>query len=71
MTMLDENIKGRKVLAYVDGQYSLKKGSNLYKAIESLGYTAEDIGDDKPADIAIGARRQYRSMGYKMAIVQN
>lgn len=68
-TMLDKAINGRKVLAYVEGQFSpTAKNSNLYKAIICSGYTPDDIGTK--IDIAVGARRQHRTEGYKMAVVE-
>jgi hypothetical protein len=66
-TMLENAINERQVVSYVDGQYTVRKGSNLYHAIMLAGYTPADIG--QKIDIAIGARRQYRTMGYHMAIV--
>lgn len=68
-TILNNAINGRKVIAFVNGQNAPKtKTSNLYKSIIMSGYTPEDIGTK--IDIAVGARRQNISMGYKMAIVQ-
>ena len=68
-TILTNKINNRKVIAYVDGQYAPRtKCSNLYHAIIANGYSPDDIG--KTIDIAIGAKRQYATMGNKMAIVK-
>ena len=68
-TLLEDAINGREVLAYVNGKYSLYPNSKLYKAIKQIGFSIEDIG--KSIDIAIGARREHYTEGYKMAIVLN
>lgn len=69
-TMLDRAINGRQVITYVDGLYAPKnQNSNLYKAIIQAGYTPDDIGHN--IDVAIGAHRQRRTQGWKMALVLN
>ena len=51
-TMLDQAINGRKVICYVDGLVSLKKNSNLYRAMKAHGYTLDDLW--VKFDIAVG-----------------
>jgi len=68
-TILTNAINGRIIVAYVNGQNAPRtKCSNLYRAIIANGFTPDDIG--KTIDIAIGAKRQHKNDGRKMAIVK-
>lgn len=67
-TYLTKAIAGRKVLAYVNGQYSPDdKRSNLSRKIHDLGYVPQDIGT--LIDVAVGGHRRSGADGWKMAIV--
>lgn len=68
-TMLDRDIAGRRVFAFVDGMYApYTHQSHLYQTIRDLGYTPDDIG--VKIDIAVGGRagKAWRD-GYHMAVV--
>lgn len=67
MTKLQTAVGSRRVVALVDGKYSLTPNSNLYRAIVSAGYSVHDVG--RTISVVCGARRRRLSEGYKMAIV--
>lgn len=69
VSMLDERIDGREVLAYVQGKHSYYPNSNLSHMIEDLGLDPEE--EDKTWAVVVGGRAgKCWNDGYKMAIVR-
>lgn len=70
MTMLDKAVereqeKGYCIFRYVDGQYTMWPNSNLYHCVQ-------DCKKEYPGceiTVAVGARRRYRTMGFKMCVL--
>ena len=69
VSMLEERINGREVMAYVQGKYSYHSTSKLTRTIKALGLDPE--GEDKTWAVVVGGRAGAAwSTGYKMAIVR-